>query len=480
MQRRKLLFYSILFFFVTLLNSRILSFLKKNRTKKMAISNKAIFYSIFGLIMAGLTTIIILNSIVINKLTIINQCNDETCAATKCNKPYCYNGECIDNFIPGCCESEDCKNVNASNYNFPILYVGSIDQPFNTTDGLVIGGVKFNNSVISDTCLVADESCSGVVGPTIVETIFSSYFNNLNNTTTNIENGYLKFFPNGDIEFTNGSVLLTNANTTNVLCLHTLEPFSGPIVNINNAFVRNAYLSANRLIITQQIYIAAITATNNIPFLDVSSVLARNNTIQGYLGNTSSDLLINPNGGNVGFGIVSNNINTVNYTLQVGGTAVVNSIQFTNSYKAINNVPTQGLNRFDQAYLFQIQCNGPWAHALPKGTASVTRLGPILTLSILSDWIGQCSGTNKITCANDLQQIIGFPTGNNWNYETRIKAMNSNNITPGVWKVLPSGDFEIGAVQLITGDLGFNNTRNATSNQFYSCGIFKSSMTIIL
>lgn len=439
----------------------------------MAGSSLFKLFIMFLTMFAIITPIIVLTSLSLSKVQGFSKCNTATCVPTKCNPRYCSGDTCVENPRDSCCEDESCDSVEAAEYNFGTLHTYYVNATSNTTLGVVANDILFRNGSVAGACLITDGTCTGNLGPTTVDTLITDFIDALNQTHCLDVDDKMYICPDGNITL-NGSLIMNRINVSNLVCLDRALPYSGGFITINTARIGNGIVNATNFIVTGNITINTVTQAVKPRSVVVSGLLADNNTVQGYVGDTYSKLLINPQGGNVGLALVTNTLSDVIYTAQSGGASYVSSGMYFDNSKATNGgVQGPAWNTYNQS-MDEVFFNGPWTSGPFALSYFWTRVQDVVTLTFTGDVINNCSGTPApMVSTGTGWNPKAFPTGTP-TIDARIRVINNSVEVEGVMKISYQ-NITISSTAIDNTGLGYIN---GTSTNL--CGSIKASITYVL
>jgi hypothetical protein len=417
--------------------------------------------------------LMVFNGLSLSKLHMFNNCNTATCVPTKCNARYCSSDVCVENPIKSCCEDENCDDVEKENYSFNTLHTLYINATKNTTLGTIANDILFRNGSIAGACLISDSTCSGTLGPTNTDKIVASIVNSLNSTHCLIINNKMTVCPDGNVTLLNGTFIANRINVSNLVCLDRALPYSGGFIDINGATLGNAGFNASGLVVTGNLTVNTVQQQIRPQQVILAGVLVTNNSIQGFKDNTFSKLLLNPNSGNVGFSIVSNDTNEAIYTAQSGGGTYVTSGVYFDKATADNGAQGTAFNTYIQEAV-DIAFTGPWPTNSNLFRFWTTRIQNVVTISMESDIINNCSGVAApmISTGGTFDPRV-FPSGTS-PVDVRMRVINNSVEVDGVMRISYT-NVTISTTALNGSGLGYIN---GTTLNF--CGALKTSITYVL
>lgn len=442
---------------------------KESNRKEKINANARDFYISFTVIAAITITCTVLVSLIIDKMRTIENCNIETCASDGCVQRYCSNGECISNRVAGCCDDEQCEDVERTYFNSDVMHVSSIKTEPNSTFGTLVNGALFRNGSVAGKCLVTDGICSDSLGPSTIDSITVDF---LNSSSGCLDIGdFISICNQGDIIISNGTLIPTHVNVSRALCLREALPLNGDAISINGISLLRNQINATRAVITGQVNVSQIAVALNVDQVILSGVKIANNSAQGFVGDVNGPLRLNPHGGNIGFGILGNNINDALFPAHVGGSLYANQIIFTES-SSTNNGTEVSFNTARKEFV-QLTFRGPWSSSFTS-RISVMRLGNLVSMSITDNLVRNCSAlnTSSITSTTAIPTTY-FPTGKR-DIDTRVRVISNSNDVAGVMKI-SNGIIIISSTNL---DANGDGYINGTVSQL--CGVYKASISWIL
>jgi hypothetical protein len=399
--------------------------------EKMPKNSNVAVYVLIVAVAAIVASIIAVVSLALVTMTDLDQCNSSVCVPSGCWNAYCNGADCVQERIEGCCDDQYCRGVNGSDYNFGTLHVHNISSVINSTHGTLVNSVIFKNRTIASVCLISDGSCTDTIGSAQVDTINVRSIES-ESSCVSAGDGFMTACKDGNLTMT-GTVILDRVNVSNYACLRRALPLSGGFIDINGIKILQNSINASAIVVTGNITAANVTVTTQSDDIVVSGVRIVNNTAQGYVGGTNGVLLLNPDGGNVGLGMPTTNIDDVLFTAQAGGNVRADAMLFRASAETNGGTYSNGLSWYQKS-VRTIVWAGPWASTITAPIV-IERLGNKITVSLGIDLIANCSGNaTSITSHQTLASLID-PDYANSNYDTRARVINNSVEVDGIFLI---------------------------------------------
>jgi hypothetical protein len=440
------------------------------RDQEMASGQSNVASYVLVALLASFTIVItVFVSLSLVTLNELDQCNSSVCSPSECWNAYCSGKDCIKERIDGCCDDEQCDNINGTNYNFGLLRVGNISSTANSTFGTVANSIVFKNGSVASVCLISDGSCTNTLGDTRVDTI---YARNLvsQNDCMDISNGFMNVCRDGNVTM-QGQVEFSQINVTNYLCLRRALPLSGGVIDINGVKILANSVNASNIVVTGNITVSNLTQLTQTDSLTVSGVKIVNNTAQGFVGGTNGVLLLNPDGGNVGLGIPTNDIDDVLYLAQTTSNIRAEEIQFYDSIETNGGVASNGLSTYQKS-LRAANIDGPWNTSF-IAQFIVERLGNVVTITLGMDLITNCSGNSTFISSRQVITSIVDLNYNGTTYDTRTRVINDSVEVEGIFMI------KNGYVFISTTGLDSNGQGIVGGERTNFCGALKTTISYI-
>lgn len=386
----------------------------------------------------------------------LDDCGFDSCVSTNCTSAMCNSGVCVETPIDGCCENpDDCALITPGIYNYGSMFVKNITG-LNATnsidDSLTINGVTFANSTMIFDCYLSPANCPlALLNVTFTDAVYVNSLLQNNQQFVKINN-ILSITNNFVMNAAQAALQIYYLNVSGTFCTGNISACGGSL-SINGFNITNGTFNIDTLNV--QTFAADSLIIEISQSFNLTQFILGNTTAQAVssAGNYTN-VLFNPNGGNVGINI--EDPDDIDYLLHVNGTTAATTLTFIGDES--DPQPENDFMSAFEYYLLNTTFYGPWAANFSKNLV-INLIGQMVFVEFPE--FNETSIRNSSIYSTrpiPTRFLMGANYSSSDFFEEEIAVVSDENVNgrPGIFRIYGDGTFLIQAT--LTTDLSNTTT----------------------